>query len=179
LEPGTSSFGETHVSGDNATFFQAGQVVFPPSPPGPPPDEGPQRESEGRTRRVMVIAAVIGAAGAVIAAVIGGFFTLKANGGNDLEFRVSGHCDRPGAVVSATTGGFTPGGEYKVEVKGPEGLPYEGENAMSSGTVAPDGSVTWRWRCIRGTRPGDYRVRAEDVSSGDRTGWAVFRVVSS
>ena len=156
-------------------MVQAGQVVFPAGPPGP---GAPPEEQAGGARRATIIAALIGAVGACAAALVGGILTLAKDDGQRPEFRVSGECLRHGQVLTGVSRGLTPGGDYKADVRDPDGGEYRGGNVTLSGTVAPNGSVAWYWHCVAGTKPGVYRIRLEDTSSGGRTRWTAFRVAT-
>jgi hypothetical protein len=174
--PLNAFFGETHISGAHATVVQVGQVTLPHQipPPGPARDREDE-EARPRTRRIAIATALIGAVGSVTAALITGTIMLWKNGDPVPEFHVVGSCSRVGEILTSRSDGFRPGAAYVTEVRGPDGLPYNG-GAQATGTVSSDGGVSWAWMCRASDSPGVYRIRVRDASTGDRSAWTTFRV---
>ncbi|WP_416967360.1 hypothetical protein [Streptomyces sp. 4F14] len=84
-----------------------------------------------------------------------------------LVFQVTGVCTSAGGRLGNRSGGFTPGGEYTVSATRPDGSLYP--LASDSGTVAADGSVTWKWPC-EGDPAGTYATELVDGSTGRTVG---------
>lgn len=90
-----------------------------------------------------------------------------------LIFSIDGTCTSSGGTLTASSGGFTPGGSYRVSAWRPDGSAYT--DLFNSGSVRSDGSIVWRWPCA-GDPAGTYTTEVVDNATGRSTGRVPFTI---
>lgn len=93
-----------------------------------------------------------------------------------LQFAVTGSCTTVGGTLTAVSSGFTPGAEYSISARYPDGSNYP--LAYPSGTVRANGAVVWNWPCA-GDPAGTYTTSLTDYGTGQDTGWVSFTIGSA